>query len=221
LKASTQFFLARLSASLYTSSSVVFLGLLGGDATVGYYSAAEKVFLAFQGIYEPVVVSIYPYMSKYRNMGVYRAVFKVSVLFNSLCCVLLFVFSGPLVSLLFGEDFQTSSLILKVFSAALLLVVPSTLLGYPFLAALGFAPCANNSVIAGSLFHLMALVSVCLLVGLNAPLAAGLSVATEAIILTMRAYWVRKHGLWSGGYGQALAGSTCSAVITEGGRQAW
>jgi len=198
LKDSTQFFLSRASVSIYTSSNAFFLGLFTNNAMVGYYSAAEKLYIAFQGIYQPLTNTIYPYMAKYRNIPLYKKVFKLSLALNSVSCILLFVFSRQLVTLLLGSDFQQSILVLKIFSAALFVVVPSILLGYPFLAALGFAGYANGSVIAGSLFHLAAL-AIASQLYINAWLVAALVILTESVVLILRMYGVKKHKLWTQG----------------------
>ena len=195
LKDSTQFFLSRASVSIYTSSNAFFLGLFTNNAMVGYYSAAEKLYIAFQGIYQPLTNTIYPYMAKYRNIPLYKKIFKSGLLLNSISCILLFVFSRQLVTLLFGSDFQESVIVLRIFSGALFVVVPSILLGYPFLAALGFARYANGSVIAGSLFHLAAL-AIASQLYINAWLVAALVILTESVVLILRIYGVKKNKLW-------------------------
>ena len=151
--------------------------------------------MAFQSIYQPLTNTIYPYMAKYRNVSFYQKIFKASILLNSFFCVLLLIFSRQLITLLFGSGFQQSVLILRIFSAALFLVVPAILLGYPFLAALGFARYANGSVVVASLFHLIAL-SVVSPFYINSWLVAILVVITIGIILALRICGVLKNKLW-------------------------
>jgi PST family polysaccharide transporter len=55
--------------SVYTRSNVFTLGLFGTNTMVGYYSAAEKLFIALQQAYLPVNNSIYPYMTKNKKCG--------------------------------------------------------------------------------------------------------------------------------------------------------
>jgi PST family polysaccharide transporter len=194
-KNSTQFFFSRASVSIYTSSNAFFLGLFTNTATVGYYSAAEKLYLALRGIYQPLTTALYPYMAKCRNIALYKKIFKSSLVLNSVSCILLFVFSRQLVALLFGDDFHQSAVILTIFSAALFVAVPAVLLGYPFLAALDFARYANGSVIAGSLLHLgtLAIVSPFYI---NGCMVTALLVITETIVLFLRIYAVERHKLW-------------------------
>jgi len=194
-KNSTQFFLSRVSVAIYTSSNVFFLGLFTNNTVVGYYSAAEKIYLAFQCVYQPLTNAIYPYMAKHRDVAVYKNIFKLSLVLNTVSCILLFIFSRPLVALVFGNDFYPSVTILRIFSIALLFLVPAVLLGYPFLAAMGFSQYANGSVIAASFFHLavLAIASVC---GISGLIVAVLVVITTIFILALRIYGVQKHKLW-------------------------
>ena len=54
-KDSTQFFLSRVSVSIYTSTNTFVLGLFTNNKMVGYYSIAEKLYIALQQIYHPLV----------------------------------------------------------------------------------------------------------------------------------------------------------------------
>ncbi|CEL25137.1 flippase [Methanobacterium formicicum] len=193
-KESTDYFLSRASVSIYTSSNAFFLGLFTNNMAVGYYSAAEKIYSAAQGLYYPVGQVIYPYMVKSKNKSFYRRVFKSTVFFNVILCCLIFVLSLWIVNFLYGNNFQESAMVLRIFAVALLVTIPSQLLGYPFLAALGLQKYANGSVIIGSVFHLVILLL--LIPIMNIYIVAGLVVVTEIIVLLIRLYGVKKHKLW-------------------------
>lgn len=193
---STQFFLSRASVSIYTSSNVFFLGIFTNNVFVGYYSAAEKLYLAAQGLYQPVVQSLYPYMAHKKNQPFYKKLFKYLNITNVVFSALLFALSGFLVSLLFGVDFTASTPVLQIFCLVLLVVGPSMLLGYPYLAALGYPKYANFSVIYGSIFHLLALIVLAVTSYLNIYSVAVLVLITETIVLMIRVYGVKKHRLW-------------------------
>jgi polysaccharide transporter, PST family len=194
-KDSTQFFLSRASVSIYTSSNAFFLGLFTNNTAVGYYSAAEKLYSAAQGLYSPLGQVVYPYMSKSQNKPFYRKIFKLATGFNVIFCILIFILSGIIINILYGNNFQASVPVLMIFAIALLVVAPSQLLGYPFLAALGLQRYANGSVIVGSIFHLAMLLIISSF--MNIYLVAGLVVITESIVLLIRLYGVKKHKLWS------------------------
>lgn len=193
-KDSSSFFLSRASVSIYTSSNAFFLGLFTNNVAVGYYTAAEKLYIAVQGLYSPLVQVIYPYMSKSSNKPFYRKIFKLATGFNVVFCLLLFVLSGSIITILYGNNFDSSIPVLMIFAVALLVVVPSQLLGYPLLGAIGFQKYANGSVIIGSIVHLVMLILISSF--MNIYLVASLVVLTESIVLLIRLFGVKKHKLW-------------------------
>lgn len=195
-KDSTQFFLSRASVSIFTSSNVFFLGLFTNNVLVGYYSAAEKLFGAAQGLYTPLIQTLYPFMSHKKNKAFFKKIFKLSVSINVIFCIVLFIMSGFIINLLFGNNFQESANVLKIFSIALLIVTPAQLLGYPYLAALGYPKYANVSVILGSVFHLIMLIILVVTVYLNIYSVAILVCITNLIVLLIRIYGINKHKLW-------------------------
>lgn len=104
--------------------------------------------------------------------------------------------SGFLVDLLFGADFQASVDVFRIFCIALLVVAPSQLIGYPFLAALGYPKYANLSVIVGSIVHIIMLAILALTLYLNIYSVAILVCITETVVLILRLYGIKVHNLW-------------------------
>ncbi len=196
LKDSTQFFLSRASVSIYTSSNTFFLGLFTSTQAVGYYSAAEKLYIAAQALYQPMIQVIYPFVSKNKNRIFYKSLFKYVFFINSIFCIILFFNTDKLINMLYGSGFQESILVLKIFCVGLFVVIPSILLGYPFLGALGFQRYANASVIFGSIFHLFALIIISKFF-LSIYSVAVLVILTELLVLSVRIYGINKHKLWS------------------------
>jgi PST family polysaccharide transporter len=194
-KSSFQFFLSRISASLYTSCNVFFLGLFGNDVITGYYAAAEKLYIAIRQLYDPINLALYPYMSKNKNISFFKKLFISLTLINLLFCVFLLIFKDKIILLIFGIGFEQSSIFFNIFIFALIVVVPSVLLGYPFLAALNQEKYANGSIIIGSIFHLIIL-GIILFVLQKPYWIATLLVITESLVLLIRIIGVKRERLW-------------------------
>jgi len=77
-----------------------------------------------------------------------------------------------------------------------MVVVPSILLGYPFLAAMGYPNYANFSVIVGSIFHLSGLGILTILHLVNVYNVALIVLLTEIFVLSIRLYGIIKYKLW-------------------------
>lgn len=197
LKESMHFFWSRVSVSTYTSSNAFVLGLLTNTTIVGYYAAAEKLYMAIQSAYSPLIQTLYPYIAKQRNIALFKKIFYAVTIINTLCVGVGLLIADKLIHLISGQYLPESVMVFRILLIALLVVVPSILLGYPFLAALGHKRSANYSVIIGSLFH-VAVLSLCMVIGsVNLLIVSVLVVATETIVFSIRVYSVNKNNLWS------------------------
>ncbi|MBC8485991.1 MAG: oligosaccharide flippase family protein [Candidatus Cloacimonetes bacterium] len=194
---SSQFFLSRVSVSIYTSSNVFVLGLFTNNIMVGYYSIAEKLYRALQQIYHPIVQALYPHVAKQRNIKLFKKIFSIVTILNILGVILLFFIGEYIFNILFTTSIGGESLgVFHILLMVSLIVVPSMLLGYPFLAALGFPKYANMSVIIGSVFHLIGLSVLAILDYITIYSVAFVVLGTEILVLSSRVYWIRSNKLW-------------------------
>lgn len=194
---SSQFFLSRASVSLYTSSNAVVLGLFTNNSMVGYYSAAEKIYKALQMMYQPIAQALYPHVAKERNIQFFRKLFSFATACNVLLSVSILCLAQTVITTLFGEGLNESTLVLRIFAVTAIWLVPSILLGYPFLAALGYPKPANYSVIAGSVLHLLGLLFLLYTDNITIYSVATVLGITELFVFFVRVYWVRRLHLWT------------------------
>jgi len=196
-KDSLQFFLSRVSVSIYTSSNAFLLGVYTSNTVVGYYSIAEKLYLALQGFYGPITQSLYPYIAKERNIALFKKIFIISLIINTMGIILLYFIGEYIFLLLFSSGLGSEFIeVFHIFLLAALIVVPSILLGYPLLGALGFAKNVNKSVMYGSFIHLSGLLILIITNNLSIYFVASMVFITESFVLLYRIYWVRRENLW-------------------------
>ncbi len=196
-KDSSQFFLSRVSAVVYTTSNVFILGLFTNNTMVGYYAIAEKIYMAMVGIYGPVNQVLYPYVAKARNIKLYKKIF-FSILSLNIIGIIFFYFLGEnIFAILFTQTIGIESI--KVFHILLLtifIVVPSTLLGYPLLGALGYVKDANYSVVLASMFYIIGVAILIILDSVNIYSIAFMVFLPEFIVFSYRFIKVRKYKIW-------------------------
>ena len=195
-KDSSQFFLSRVSVSIYTSANTFVLGLFTNNTMVGYYSIAEKLYIAMHQFYQPLVQALYPYIAKKRNIKRFKKIYLSAVVFNLLFLSVAYFLSPWLVLLIAGSEIMQSIIAFKLFLVVLLIVIPSILIGYPFLAALGYQKYANYSVIFGSLVHLILLLLLILLKKVQINYIIYSIFITELVVFSIRWYAVIKYKLW-------------------------
>lgn len=194
---SSMFFLSRVSVSLYTSSNAFVLGLVTSNVMVGYYAVAEKLYFVLRQLYQPVVQVIYPYISKSRNVKFFKKLYPVIVVLNFVGIYILWVLAPEIIFLITKSTFFESVKVFKILLIVACIVAPSILIGYPFLAALGFKDEANYSTIIGSLFHIIGLGGLFYFQLIDIYNIVYLLIITESIVLLYRYYAVYKNKLLS------------------------
>ncbi|SFD00670.1 oligosaccharide flippase family protein [Flavobacterium phragmitis] len=192
LKDSSDFFISRISVSIYTISNTFILGLVLGNATVGFYTAAEKLYLALQSIFGPLNNALYPYMIKNRNIKVFKKIFIAVIIMNFICLPIC-IYGSNFIMELFYKDVAIQSVnTLKILFGVCLISVPSILLGYPLLGAFGYTKFTNYTVIIASLFHVSMLTVLWFTNSISIYSVAILVALTELLVLGLRANGVRK-----------------------------
>lgn len=194
---SARYFLSRISVSLYTNTNSFVLGLVCGNAAVGYYSLAEKIYIALNSIYGPINGTIFPYMTKEHNLRLFKKVIGWGTVLNALM-IGVFYLVFPYICPLFFENFASESYaVLNIFLLANVVCLPATFLGYPFLAAWGHPNYCNYSLIVTSLIHISGLLVLYALGCINIYSVAAMVLVCEILLLAIRAFGVKKYNLWN------------------------
>jgi PST family polysaccharide transporter len=136
LKEGWHIFISTVATSLYTISNTFILGLFTNSTIVGYYSAAEKIIRAVQGLLGPISQTIYPYVNRLVNQSKETAIMfikKITILIGSVTFILslgIFIFANLIVKILFGNQYIESVVILRILSFLPFIIALSNILGY-------------------------------------------------------------------------------------------
>ncbi|MEH0876411.1 oligosaccharide flippase family protein [Pectobacterium cacticida] len=183
---STPFFWGRSAAAIYTAGGTVFLGLFSNSIQAGLYSAAEQLYKGALSLLAPLHQALYPYMARTHNVQLFMRILAFAVLGNLFAVSIGMYVSPWIVQMAFGAGFSDSSITLTLFMIVFLFVLPSSLLGFPFLAALGDSRTANMSIIYGGVIQLC-LLGVCYFIGwINAIQMVFCIMIVEMIVLIIR-----------------------------------
>ncbi len=195
-KSSFQFFVSRVSVSIYTASNVFVIGTFGSVEMAGIYSVAEKLYQALQGIYHPLVNALYPFIIRKKDVRIFSKIFIGSIVANILFVVSFYLLADNIFLLLFKNYSIESVKLFKLLTLVCIVIVPSILLGYPFLAAFGHPKFANLSVAIASLVHLCSLTILVLTNNIVLEYIVVALFLTEIIVLIIRIYGSVKYKLW-------------------------
>jgi|TARA_R110001606_G_scaffold398228_2_gene576765 PST family polysaccharide transporter len=137
-------FLSSISISFYTISTTFFLGVFTSNAIVAQFATVDKVVQAAKGLYAPVSQAIYPligkklHVDKLSGLNFIRKITWLAGTGMFFVSTLLFVLADPIVSLLLGDQYQESTLLLKIMAFVPFFVTLSNIYGIQTMLNLGY-----------------------------------------------------------------------------------
>ncbi|MDR2809439.1 MAG: oligosaccharide flippase family protein [Tannerellaceae bacterium] len=190
------YFLSRLSLSMFTNINTLAIGFVCGNTAVGYYSAAEKLYQAYNQLLIPFTGVLFPHIAKTQDAPFFKRLLKHIVPVNVVLLIVILLCSSLLIGIIYGESAQSGSLaVFRILMCGCFLTIPSMLLGYPFLAAMGHVHYTNWTVVAVSFFHIAGLSTLWGLGILSIYSVAVLVVLSEFLLFTFRFRGVKKYSL--------------------------
>jgi PST family polysaccharide transporter len=192
LKDSSTYFLSRSSISLFTNSNTFILGLVCGNTIQGYYTAAEKLYQAYENLIYPLSQVLFPHMSKTKDVGFFRKIFKWVVSTNILLVIFILLISKWIISIIYGANMEQTLMVFRILLIATLFSIPSMLVGYPFLAALGHPKYTNWTVVFISCLHIGLIGVLYLFNAITLTYIPLLVVFSQILLLFLRGYGIKK-----------------------------
>jgi PST family polysaccharide transporter len=199
IKEGWQVFLGTVATSLYTSTNIFVLGMISGSAAVGYFSAAEKVVRAVQGMFSPITRAMYPRVNALAASSRADALRFIArglrwlLVGTGVAALSLLILADPLMPLLLGERFRDSATLARLMSFLPPLLVLDGAFGVLTLLSFGLRQEYLGVVLRAGLLNLALLLPLTWLFG-----ARGTAVTvllTEFGIVAGMWLHLRRHGL--------------------------
>ena len=153
LKDSYMFFLSRVANDGSRFYAITLIGATFGNSVVGYYSMVEKLYFAFMSVGGIVAQTIYPYMSRTKNIQFFKKILSMVAFAVVVLLGPVLYFHNEILNLVFGIESEMASLIFIIIFSGSIFGVINALMGYPLLAAFGYINHANNSLIYASFIY--------------------------------------------------------------------
>jgi PST family polysaccharide transporter len=165
LKSGWNIFQSMIAINICTSSNTFILGLFASEAIVGYYSAADKLRVAFQGIQSVLSQTVFPYINSLVKKSYVdfiffiKNLFKLEVSIGLTVSMILFIFSYQITDLLLGEKFTYSGELLRIISVIPFFSSLSNVFGIQIMLPLGYDKAFNRILSFSAVLHLIILLS--------------------------------------------------------------
>ena len=196
LKSGWNIFQSMIAINVYTTSNTFILGLFVSETIVGYYAAADKIRMAFQGVQSVLAQTVFPHVNSlvkesYEKFILFiKRFLKLEVTIGFSVSLLLFIFSPQLVELLLGEKFVTSGELLRIISVLPVLISLSNIFGIQIMLPLGYDRAFNRIISSAALLHILLLIVI-----VPAYFAIGTSIAvviTESVVTLLTFLFVMR-----------------------------
>ena len=153
-------FLSTASISLYTNTNIVILGFVASSGAVAYFTAAQTVIRAGQGLYGPISQALFPRMShlfhqsKDSTFTFLRQLMCIQGIVTAAMSLLLFLIAPWLITILFGNQFEPAAQVLRCLSPLLFLVGLSNVFGIQGMVPLGHTRTFSRILLASGLLNI-------------------------------------------------------------------
>ena len=155
-------FLSTIAINMYTTTNTFLLGLLTNNTLVGYYSIAEKIITAANGLFNPISQAIYPFISrsvnnedKNSNVLRIRKLTKLAAVLGAVFSLGIFVFADLIISILFGPQYSSSILVLRILSIIPFMVSLSNIFGIQTMLTFNYKQAFSRVVLMGGILDII------------------------------------------------------------------
>lgn len=192
-------FVSTAAVSLYTNTNVFLVGALAGNIEAGYFSAAEKIMRALNGLIGPISQAIFPHVntlvqrSRASALQFARKTLAYMVPITLFPCLAILLLAGPVVVLCFGHGASGTIPVMRWISMLPVIIAISNVLGVQTMVPFGLDKQFSRILILAGLLNVILAVPLIRLYGAE---GAGVSVLiTETLVTLTMAIYLERHGL--------------------------
>ena len=193
MRSSMTFFFSRIASTAYTAANTIILDILSAGTATAFYTSADKLVTTAKNGMSPIADSLYPYMTKNRDFKLVKKLLAVMMPLIIAGCAVTFIWAEPLCLWFFGEGYAPVAPVLRAMLPVVVVILPSYILGFPTLSAMGLSKYANYSVMFGSALHIFNLLVLYFTGNMNMFTLACLVSIAETSILIFRILVIVKH----------------------------
>lgn len=193
IKQSAVFFVSKIASTVYSASNVFVLGLVISNTSLAVYGVANTIINMIKSLFTPIADSIYPYIIRAKNFKIVKIILLISTPVILIGTILLYVLAEPIILILGGPEYTEAIPILRMMLPLVLLTLPSYLLGYPVLGAMGRMKEANLSVVFAAIFHTSVLIILFISSNLTITNVVLATIISELLVLGIRVYFIIKY----------------------------
>lgn len=195
-KSSVPIFISNVSIQLYVATNKVIVGVFLGMTPVAYYDLAEKILAVLK---TPLVIlsqTIFPKISKEKNIFFVKKMFKISSIVNIIIFITAFFLIDFIVKILGKGQLEGAISVLKILLITVPLIGMSNIFGFQVLIPFGYNRLFSKVVVLSALFYFVCMLLIWTTYKFTIINVAWVTVITELFVTSLLFYMCKKNKLW-------------------------
>ena len=190
-------FVSNVSIRLYVNTNKVIVGAFLGMEEVAYYDLGEKITSMAKIPQRILSQTLFPKISKDKNLGFIKRIFKLSVFINMLLFICVLLFSKQIVLLLGGPQMINSIIVVNILAITIPIIAMSNVFGIQILIPFGHNREFSRVIVTSGLVYLFQLLIIWLTFGFSIITISIAIVITQIFVTGYMFYFCRKYHLWN------------------------
>ena len=196
-KGSLPIFISNVSGQLYVNTNKVIVGAFLGMTDVAYYDLGQKLTSVLQIPQRILSQALFPKISKEKNLGFIKKVFKFSTLLNVALYFFIFLFAKPIVVLLGGHQMINAIPVVHILTLTVPIIGMSYIFGILLLIPFGYEKDFSRVIVFAGLIYLVQALFIWAFIGFSIINVSIITLTTEMFVTVFIFYFCKKHKLWS------------------------
>lgn len=189
-------FFSNVSTSLYVNTNKVVAGAFLGMEEVAYYDLAEKLTTVLKMPQAILSQSLFPKISREKNLGFIKSVFKFSLLGNIGFLLLMLVFSKHVILILGGEQMLPARPVVHILALTVPIIAMSNIFGIQMLIPFGFSKDFSRVILTSGLAYIIQILFLWATIGFSIISISIITVTSEIFVTAYMFYYCKKNRLW-------------------------
>jgi PST family polysaccharide transporter len=190
-------FVSNISISLYVSTNKVITGTFLGMSEVAYYDLAEKLINILkipQGILSQ---SLFPKISKEKNINFIKRIFNLSVGLNSLFFLFMLIFSKHIIMILGGSQMLPSHPVVLILALTVPIIAMSNIFAIQILIPFGYNKTFTRVIVTSGIIYLIQIILIGIFYKYTIINISIITLLTEIFVTAYSYYFCKKYNLWN------------------------
>lgn len=189
-------FISNISIILYVNTNKVITGTFLGMTEVAYYDLAEKITTLLKMPINILGQSIFPRVSKEKNLLFVKKIFKISTFSNGIIVIIALLLSKSFILILGGHQMLPSQPTIIILMLTIPFIAMSNIFGIQILIPFGYNKLYTSIIVFSCLTYVMFIGSFWIFSGITLVNLSIATLLTEISVTLLMFYFCKKKYLW-------------------------